>query len=117
MTEAWAEIPGYGGRYEVSTYGRVRAFHHTAKVGSRIKVLKPRGRYDTVTLCEPGGRHVEARVHRLVAGAFIPTGCATCDVHHEDWQRSHNHLHNLAWLSKPEHRRLKRPGVTLEETF
>lgn len=111
MTEAWAAISGYEGKYEVSTYGNVRAFHHTAKLGPRIRVLKPRGRYKSVTLYgrqfnEP--TKTEHRVHRLVAKTFIPSGCVGCDVHHEDWERTNNFLANLSWLSKPEHRAVTR---------
>lgn len=95
--ERWQAIPG--SKHEVSSHGRVRrAFNG--------KLLKPScadGRYPTITIpFEDGWRTV--KVHRLVAGAFVPRREDVCAVfvNHKDGDKENNHHANLEWVTPAE---------------
>ena len=112
MSEIWKDIPGYEGRYQASTYGRIRSVDHRVRVvahgaeATRLvkgRVLRP-GRY-----CKAG--HVSvvlghgapgSPVHQLIALTFlgpVPDGCEVC---HNDGNPSNNAIHNLRYDSRSE---------------
>ena len=41
-------------------------------------------------------------IHRLVAGSFIPNLLNKTDVHHEDGNKTNNHVSNLRWVTHME---------------
>lgn len=108
MEEVWRDIPGYEGAYQVSTLGRVRSLDRVVsrvnKDGSVIqqqlkgRVLRQtnnhRVPYLTVTL-SPGWK--SARVHKIVAAAFLgdcPDGMEIC---HIDGNCFNNSVANLRY--------------------
>lgn len=75
----WADIPGWAGRYEVSTTGLVRskdmlvpaAGGGTAlRKGRELTLVLKGGRYMCVTLTAPGGVRKQCFIHDLVLLAF-----------------------------------------------
>jgi hypothetical protein len=110
--EQWRPIPGYEGRYEVSSHGRVRSLPFQVRNrwgpmvrGGKLRTLKPNERgYLTVELSDGLSRPAKkVRVHRLVLLAFVgepppdkPNGL------HEDDDRSNNHVDNLYWGDQSE---------------
>ena len=101
--EEWRDIKGYEGLYMVSNLGRVKSL-----VGSygrtRIKILdqKPDAHgYKRVALYKNGNKEY-FKVHRLVAGAFIPNPNNLPCVNHkiDDYEhRSDNRVENLEWCT------------------
>ena len=94
MEELWEDIPGYEGKYQVSTFGNVRR--------SKGKVLKPqkRGRgYLAVWLYDGNGNARQVSVHRLVAETFLPNPEDLPEVNHIDEDKLNNAVCNLAWCS------------------
>ena len=107
--EAWKEIPGTKGMYDVSSAGRVLSRHKRGRI-TKDGFLKPcfhkngtrsdgsRRGYYNVHLCIPGQRTpVKRRVDHLVLEAFYgprPKGLESC---HWDDDSSNNHLSNLRW--------------------
>lgn len=105
--EIWKDIPGYEGRYQVSSLGRVRSLDRTyVRVQNGKEIRCPlRGRvlrqtnnhripYLTVTL-SPEWK--SARVHKLVAIAFLgdcPEGMEIC---HIDGNVFNNAVSNLRY--------------------
>lgn len=89
--EEWRDIEGFPG-YQVSNLGRVK--------GIRKNVLKhcytPDSDYPKVTLCV-NGRHIDKRVNRLVASAFIENPYNLPLVMHTDNNPMNNSVDNLAW--------------------
>lgn len=93
-TEIWASIAGYE-RYQVSTYGRVWDKEKDREVP---QFINDRG-YKIVHLTK-NRTDKKARVHRLVAEAFIPNPDNLPQVNHKDgkkWERINNHVENLEW--------------------
>lgn len=105
--EVWKDIPGYEGKYQASTEGRIRSVDHYVRVvthGRELmrlspgRVLRP-GRY-----CKSGhlsvvlGRGTPGKpVHRLIALTFIgppPMGTEVC---HNDGDPTNNSLTNLRY--------------------
>ena len=110
--EEWRDIPGYEGRYQASTEGRIRSLNRYVRVvahGTEAKrlvkgrVLRP-GRY-----CKSG--HVSvvlghgapgSPVHQLVALAFLgpkPEGMEVC---HTDGDPKNNAASNLRYDTRRE---------------
>lgn len=92
--ERWKIVPGYAGRYEVSDRGRVR----NIKTGH---ILRQRAIYYgafVVPLVRPDlGYTVDARVHMLVAEAFLPNPNGRVYVRHKDGNKANNAVDNLEW--------------------
>ena len=85
-----------GGRYEVSSCGEVRD-------GSRVLKQWPNDQgYMLVRLSKP--RRM-ARVHRLVAEAFVENEFDKPFVNHIDCNRSNNVISNLEWCTQWENLR------------
>ena len=102
MTEIWRSIKDYPG-YEVSNLGRVRSFNFNRV---RIKTLithKPTG-YITVYLYKHN-KIKNAKVHRLVAQAFIPNSENKPQVNHIDGDKTNNKADNLEWCTPSENQR------------
>lgn len=89
----WKEIPNTG-KYEVSNDGRVR----NSKSGLVLKTGWTRGGYEKVNLYYDGNMH-NAKIHRLVAEAFVPKkeGCSI--VNHIDGNKHNNCFTNLEWCT------------------
>ncbi|ORA77171.1 hypothetical protein BST28_18805 [Mycolicibacter kumamotonensis] len=94
--EEWRTIPGYEGRYEASSLGRIRSIH--TKRGPYVRALRldtHTGRY-RVTLNTDGIEKAE-RVHHLVAAAFLgprPDGHCVCHINGDGLD---NRPTNLRW--------------------
>ena len=96
MSEQWKPIKGYEGKYDVSNFGRVRSYYK----GLHIKTQRINNcGYCYVKLYVRGKRQKMARVHRLVAEAFIPNPDNMSDVNHKDMNKLNNHVSNLEWTS------------------
>jgi hypothetical protein len=102
MSEEWRDIPGFEGKYQVSTLGNVRSIDRT--VGSRVysgRILRPRLEkrgYLRLTLSSGSFRKTDS-VHRLVAIAFIENPQNLPAVNHIDGNKTNNKLENLEWVT------------------
>lgn len=100
--ERWKVIPGFEGRYEVSTFGRVATLprHYGVGIIRERKILRQmhvRG-YRHVTLWKNGVPY-QKQVHRLVAEVFIPNPESKPCINHLDEDGSHNFVGNLEWCT------------------
>lgn len=90
MAEEWRDVDGFDG-YKISNAGRVK--------GIRKNILKPvdggQG-YLKVTLSK-NGKHIDKRINRLVAEAFLPNPNSLPLVMHLDNNRANNQVENLSW--------------------
>ena len=96
--EIWKDIEGYGGVYQVSTFGRVKSFWKKTP-----RILKPylRGDYLSVILCIDG-KMKQRKIHILVAKAFIPNPLKKPEVNHRIGMKFNCHVENLEWSTRAE---------------
>lgn len=104
--EQWKDIKGYEGKYQISSFGRVRSllFCNNRVVKERIKLLKTTdsGNGYYVVYLSKNGSHKRLYVHRLVASAFIPNDNCYTVVNHKDYNKHNNNVNNLEWCTQKE---------------
>lgn len=111
MQEEWRPVVGHDG-YEVSNFGKVRSLdrdvkHKDAHGGLAIFHYKGRELAQTTHTqgykLVPLGRHKKsARVHQLVAQAFLPNPDKKPMINHKDGNPSNNCVENLEWCDNRE---------------
>jgi len=97
--EIWKDIPGYEGRYQASSLGRIRSlnYHQTGKVGILVQRLNTND-YFFVLLYKNGAREFIS-VHRLVCAAFHKNPKGYPCVNHKDENHHNNRADNLEWCT------------------
>lgn len=113
--EEWRDVKGWEGKYQVSSYGRVRSVPRKVKVHAFGKgwgeretkcVILSTGRwmgYPTVELKDRSkGMRSRQLVHRLIAEVFIPNPENKPQVNHKNGNRADNMLSNLEWCTRSE---------------
>lgn len=98
MLEIWRDIDGYDGKYQVSTWGRVRSLR-----GILAPYENHKG-YLKVGLMKDGkcNKH---RINRLVAEAFIDNPDNLPFVDHIDGNKQNNSITNLRWITNLDNNR------------
>lgn len=90
--EAWKDVVGYEGIYEVSSNGNIR--------NNKLQLLKLQAHsqgYLSVGLYK-NGKGTNLLVHRLVAIAFLYNSRFPI-VNHKDGNKTNNHTDNLEWCN------------------
>lgn len=105
MSEVWKPIEGWEDRYEVSNMGKVRSlnYHMTGKAKELSPISSGKG-YLMVGLCRDC-KMKWAKVHRLVASAFIPNPENKPQVNHKNGVKIDNRADNLEWVTDGENLR------------
>lgn len=100
--EIWKDIPGYGGIYQASSFGRIRSF-----ANSRIRrdmdvphIMTQRPARHGYMACHIGKKQI--KVHRLVAATFIENPLNKPQVNHKDGDKLNNRPENLEWVTNSE---------------
>lgn len=94
--ENWRDVPGYEGLYRVSDLGRV----YSVRSGIILRQADSKG-YSVVSLYGNGSAKT-VKVHRLVAGAFIPNPENKNTVNHINENKEDNRVCNLEWATEAE---------------
>lgn|SRR5574343_155487 len=103
--EEWKYIIGYEGKYSISTYGRVRSedrySRNTMKSTRHVKerILKEKNNGYPYVILSNGDKRISAKIHRLVAMAFIQNTSKYNCINHIDGNKSNNHVNNLEWCT------------------
>lgn len=101
--EVWRPVAGYVGKYEVSSYGRVKSLKRRRVLQDRILVPNTftNAGHQRVSLQTFEHTKRDHQVHRLVALAFLgPEPKGKPLVCHRDGVASNNRLDNLYWGSQ-----------------
>lgn len=115
--EAWKDIIGYEGLYQISDHGRVKSLPKRKGKGvgyaTDERILRPsinsRG-YCNVVLCK-GGKTRTFALHRLVAESFIDNPSELPEVDHMDRDKTNNHVDNLRWATVSENNINRENGI------
>lgn len=100
MKEVWKDIKGFEGLYQISSFGRLR--HYSKRFGWNIlKNTNKKGCYLSVVL-RGLDKDKSAKIHRLVANAFIPNPDNKPQVNHIDGNKQNNFVSNLEWATPKE---------------
>lgn len=100
MNETWEVIPGYNGRYEASTLGRIRRVSGKGTLKGPKLLRTFVGDYGYIrTAIIRKGKVYKPGVHVLVALAFLGKCPEGYEVNHIDLDKSNNCLSNLEYLT------------------
>ena len=94
--DEWRPIDGFP-LYYISPCGQVLSLKQ-----SKPRILRPvvnTDGYKAVGLTRGDGLHTTAKIHRLVAGAYIPNPYKFPCVNHKDENKQNNNVTNLEWCS------------------
>lgn len=96
--EIWKDIAGYEGKYQVSSFGRVKSLNYRRTGREQIlETHKNTYGYLMVSLWK-NGKCKQSLVHRLVASAFIPNPDNLPEINHKDENKENNRVDNLEWV-------------------
>ena len=119
QVEFWKPVQGFNG-YDVSSFGRVRSWRITKRLGNRLgsksvrrkipKMLKSYiNKHGYVVVGLGGTTNGKGRkrptIHRLVAKTFIPNNNGLLSVNHLTGLKSDNRVDGLEWASRTEQSR------------
>lgn len=105
IKEAWKDIEGFEGCYQVSNLGRVKSLSRIVRSGNGYKTTKelikiPYKKLGYLrTALRKNRKSNDCAVHRLVAIAFIPNPNNLPEVNHKDENPSNNCVENLEWCT------------------
>lgn len=96
--EIWKTVEGTNGKYEVSSYGKVKS-NFTNKI-----LLPATDKYGYLVVCliYPGHIRKNMKVHRLVADAFVLKIPGKNIVNHINCNKQDNRYWNLEWCTVQE---------------
>lgn len=100
MTEEWMPVAGFEGLYEISNFGNVKSLC-AGRWGYTImrKPVPDKDGYLTVNL-KKNGKYKSAKIHRLVAQAFLENPNDFPEVNHKDEDKTNNRVDNLEWCTR-----------------
>lgn len=117
--EIWKDIPGYNGKYQASTSGRIRRLY-CVRQGKFYKLKTPvivnqfvnkskNSKYNSIPykkvhICY-NGRVETLSVHILIAKTFLPNPNNLPEVNHIDKDTFNNRVTNLEWCTISYNRR------------
>lgn len=91
--EIWQNISGFGGKYQVSTWGRIKNAD-----GQILKPFVTEKGYYKIVLQNEQGKH-RLRVHRIVASTFLSNPYGYECVNHIDGNKKNNSVSNLEYCN------------------
>jgi len=100
--EIWKWVPGYEGKYKVSSRGRVKSVKRKYVTVDRIfgKSLHRSGYFYVDLRKDQIKKHF--LIHRLIGLAFIDNPFNKTDINHINGNKMDNRVENLEWVTRKE---------------
>ena len=96
----WKDVAGYEGLYKVSNMGDVLSAKRQGNKGEHL-MIQQNGTYGYPQVClTKNGKHKTAKVHRLVALAFVPNPHGYTEINHIDEDKWNCRADNLEWCTR-----------------
>jgi len=99
--ENWENIKDFEGKYQASSYGRIRSLNHVVDFGKNKRTVK--GRTLKFNTHKAGYLYVvvgkKKTVHRIIASTFIPNPDNLPQINHLDGNKANNNVNNLEWTT------------------
>ena len=94
VTEIWKDINGFEGIYRISNQGNVLSVRNNI-------ILNPdkKGNWYLVVKLQLRRKHIDKKIHRLVAKYFIENPNNYPQVNHINGNKNENRFENLEWVS------------------
>lgn len=101
MNEIWKDIPGYEGKYQISSYGRVKSLRKCWNMGKQKTCIEERimlqylnigshgSSYMVIWLRKPGS-HKKFYIHKLLGLTFLENPEDKPMINHKDLDKLHN---------------------------
>lgn len=104
MKEEWKDIKGFEGAYMISNTGKVLSLPRQGSRGQEPKLRALSLTHDGYVKVRllANGKDSTARIHRLVAEAFLPNPEGKETVNHKDGNKENNSVDNLEWADRHE---------------
>lgn len=99
--EIWKDIPRFKGKYQISSFGRVKSLNYQKTGREQVMVPNTTGDYNYVN-CSIGGHVYCIKIHREVAILFVPNPANKPYVNHKDGNKRNNRADNLEWVTAAE---------------
>lgn len=105
--EVWKDIKGYEGKYQASSFGRIKR-NEIFKFGKIYPKTIMKTRYNNmgykVVNLFKGQKQKTFLVHRLVASTFLFNDDKLKVVNHKDGIKTNNKIENLEWVTRSENK-------------
>ena len=107
--EQWKDIPGFEGKYQISSYGCVKYVGtRLSSNGTRERLIKAFPNQHGYLMVAPrnnnGDRH-NVSIHKTVARLFVPNPESKPCVNHRNGIKTDNRIENLEWCTIAENNR------------
>lgn len=107
--EEWKPIIGYEGKYEASSFGRIKSLpkyvklYHGSGFWTKEKILHQRlsGGYLFIALFD-GNNRFDIQSHIIIAKAFLPNPENKKEVNHKKGIKTDNRVTEIEWSTKSE---------------
>ena len=109
--EIFKDIPGYEGKYQITSWGRV----YNVDRDSFITPEHHHKGYLRVDLYDRSGNRKHHKVHRLVGMAFVPNPDNKPQINHKDGNKENNSFTNLEWVTDRENKDHRQHMKLMEE--
>lgn len=101
--EIWKKLKGHNGKYEISSFGRLKSYARNRKSGRFLKCSPDVNGYPRVTFYNIlKNTKKTVKLHKLVLDNFTDTYKKGLVVNHKDGNKSNNKLSNLEYVTTRE---------------
>ena len=97
----WKDVPGYSGKYQISTCGKIRRVFHSGKT-RKLTPYKNKDNDLVIHLTDAMGKRKEYHFLSLMAISFFGPAPKQCVPYHINGCKSENSIWNIRYINRKE---------------